>query len=146
MQLMQSGTTSVTSSDEFDTLPKSHSLLCCVCHEHNTTFRYEVIYKSKLCSNSETANAKNSDLVEKQVTLTTSIDDSSENEYYNFPPRHPRHGHLKWPVFRPSEILQESICITTYPDYPVHLPTFTLKRVASVIRAHQHKGKILESC
>ena len=26
--------------------PPSGLLLCCVCHEHNTTFRYEVVYKS----------------------------------------------------------------------------------------------------
>ena len=29
-------------------------------------------------------------------------DCSGEHAYYNFPPRHPRHGHLRWPVLRPD--------------------------------------------
>ena len=229
-----------SSSEFYASLPRSHqqkSLLCCVCHEHNTTFRYEVVYKDSLKEvaaaaaaaaalgqpNSKTTTAvannsgpeehahhknnKNStnlilhstspstltDLVRQQVTLTTSVDtddtDDSNHEYYNFPPRHPRHGHLKWSVWRPAlvttsssstsaasvptnifpfppsagrtttpatgvinskeaveynnncqrSVVHESICITTYPDYPVHLSTFTLKRVASVIK--QNKGR-----
>ena len=221
-----------SSSEFYASLPRSHqqkSLLCCVCHEHNTTFRYEVVYKNSLQEasapalghqpNSKTkttrAVANNSgpkkngststnlilhnnpstltDLVRQQVTLTTSVDtddtDDSNHEYYNFPPRHPRHGHLKWSVWRPAlvttsssstsaasaptnifpfppsagrtttpatgvinskeaveynnncqrSVVHESICITTYPDYPVHLSTFTLKRVASVIK--QNKGR-----
>lgn len=210
------------SSEFYASLPRNHqqkSLLCCVCHEHNTTFRYEVVYKNSLQEasapalghqpNSKTkttrAVANNSgpkkngststnlilhnnpstltDLVRQQVTLTTSVDttddtdDSNNHEYYNFPPRHPRHGHLKWSVWRPAlapltsssssaaasptniypfpvtttgfdandnnnsqkSVVHESICITTYPDYPVHLSTFTLKRVASVIK--QNKGR-----
>ena len=85
-------------------------------------------------------------VVQQQVTLTTSLEDSQENEYYNFPPRHPRHGHLKWPIWKPivtseESFVHESICITTYPDYPVHLSTFTLKRVASVIKTRAQKGR-----
>ena len=85
-------------------------------------------------------------VVQQQVTLTTSLDEDDSHEYYNFPPRHPRHGHLKWPIWRPlvtseESLVHESICITTYPDYPVHLPTFTLKRVASVIKNSAQKGK-----
>ena len=34
------------SAEFYASLPREKSLLCCVCHEHNTTFRYEVIYKS----------------------------------------------------------------------------------------------------
>ena len=35
------------SAEFYASLPRGEkSLLCCVCHEHNTTFRYEVIYKS----------------------------------------------------------------------------------------------------
>ena len=126
----------LNSDDQFyASLPRDQqkSLLCCVCSETNTTFRYEVIYNNNLVEN------KDLNLVQQQVTLTTSIDTSvAENDYYNFPPRHPRHGHLKWPILRPlvttsssvpTEQSFESICITTYPDYPVHLPTFTLKRV-----------------
>jgi hypothetical protein len=128
---MVSSKTSVLNPDLSDqfyaSLPRDQqkSLLCCVCSETNTTFRYEVIYNNKI-----------DNLVQQQVTLTTSIDTAEgENDYYNFPPRHPRHGHLKWPILRPlvttepTEQSFESICITTYPDYPVHLPTFTLKRV-----------------
>ena len=214
---------SYSTSEFYASLPRNHqqkSLLCCVCHEHNTTFRYEVVYKNSLQDkkakaalgqpNSKTTTtravvANNSgpeehahhnkntstnlilhnnnspstltDLVRQQVTLTTSVDtdctDDSNHEYYNFPPRHPRHGHLKWSVWRPAlvtssssstaspspfpfpptagvkeaidnnnsqrSVVHESICITTYPDYPVHLSTFTLKRVASVIK--QNKGR-----
>ena len=126
-------------NDFYASLPKDRqkSLLCCVCSETNTTFRYEVIYNNNLDLNTS---------VQQQVTLTTSIDTTSEeNDYYNFPPRHPRHGHLKWPILRPlvttvPEQSFESICITTYPDYPVHLPTFTLKRV---IKNGSGKGRLL---
>ena len=84
--------------------------------------------------------------MQQQVTLTTSLEDSQENDYYNFPPRHPRHGHLKWPIWKPivtseESFVHESICITSYPDYPVHLSTFTLKRVASVIKTRAQKGR-----
>ena len=52
-------------SEFYASLPREKSLLCCVCHESNTTFRYEVIYK----------NDSESQLnpVTNQVTLTTSI-------------------------------------------------------------------------
>ena len=153
------------SAEFYASLPRDKSLLCCVCHEHNATFRYEVIYKSGpnllhkspiKTNNSEKKQlvappgASENSLVQQQVTLTTSLEDesssNSEHEYYNFPPRHPRHGHLKWPIWRPlvtseESLVHESICITTYPDYPVHLPTFTLKRVASVIKTSAQKGR-----
>ena len=139
----------LNSDDQFyASLPRDQqkSLLCCVCSETNTTFRYEVIYNNNLVEN------KDLNLVQQQVTLTTSIDTSvAENDYYNFPPRHPRHGHLKWPILRPlvttsssvpTEQSFESICITTYPDYPVHLPTFTLKRVLKNGAKGRKKGNI----
>ena len=138
----------LNSDDQFyaNSLPRDQqkSLLCCVCSETNTTFRYEVIYNNNLVEN------KDLNLVQQQVTLTTSIDTSvAENDYYNFPPRHPRHGHLKWPILRPlvtssvpTEQSFESICITTYPDYPVHLPTFTLKRVLKNGAKGRKKGNI----
>ena len=34
------------SAEFYASLPREKSLLCCVCQKHNTTFRYEVIYKS----------------------------------------------------------------------------------------------------
>ena len=165
--------------DFYATLPKHPSLLCCVCHEHNTTFRYEVVYKSSLSPKKQQSPlVKNqgsltskalaapeqtspaltfeggSQLQFLQATLTTSLEteteDDDEHAYYNFPPRHPRHGHLKWPVWRPLtasptsdlQLTSESIFVTTYPDYPVHLPTVTLKRVASVIKRSHQKGRL----
>ena len=157
---------SQSNSEFYATLPRhsqQKSLLCCVCHEHNTTFRYEVVYKSTSAASNDKKRPQDvvskspptsiTDLVHQQVTLTTSVEDtesSDDHEYYNFPPRHPRHGHLKWPLivqqtaslkseaalnFNHSAALgYESLCISTYPDYPVHLSTFTLKRVASAIK------------
>ena len=40
-------------------------------------------------------------------------EDSGEHAYYNFPPRHPRHGHLRWPVLRPDSaaaIREDGVC------------------------------------
>ena len=165
---------SQSNSEFYATLPRhsqQKSLLCCVCHEHNTTFRYEVVYKSTSAADkkrpqdvvSKSPPTSITDLVHQQVTLTTSVEDtesSDDHEYYNFPPRHPRHGHLKWPLivqqtaslkseaalnFNHSAALgYESLCISTYPDYPVHLSTFTLKRVASAIKQKGRRG-ILDS-
>ena len=162
---------SQSNSEFYATLPRhsqQKSLLCCVCHEHNTTFRYEVVYKSTSAASNDKKRPQDvvskspptsiTDLVHQQVTLTTSVEDtesSDDHEYYNFPPRHPRHGHLKWPLivqqtaslkseaalnFNHSAALgYESLCISTYPDYPVHLSTFTLKRVASAIKQKGRK-------
>ena len=167
---------SQSNSEFYATLPRhsqQKSLLCCVCHEHNTTFRYEVVYKSTSAASNDKKRPQDvvskspptsiTDLVHQQVTLTTSVEDtesSDDHEYYNFPPRHPRHGHLKWPLivqqtaslkseaalnFNHSAALgYESLCISTYPDYPVHLSTFTLKRVASAIK-QKGRRSILDS-
>ena len=58
--------------------------------------------------------------------------DEEEEElcYYNFPPRHPRHGHLKWALPPPPNSPVAASALTpTYPDYPVHIRTTTLRRV-----------------
>jgi len=210
-------------------------LLCCVCHEHNTTFRYEVVYKTAAASLSTlTLHQPGLDFINilrkaflyadpksikiqpscqylfsilgsahveavckmlmkltpglvaaiqsldpeplpqrcQSVRITELNDDGQEidsgikedtslvlsqtvspvgtvslfsddqsHEYYNFPPRHPRHGHLKWPVWtpNPSPIPNSGGgLVATYPDYPIHIPTVTLKRISS-----SRKGKLL---
>lgn len=170
-------------------LPQHHRplhpglLLCCICHEHNTTFRYEVIYKTTAGSISTLAlkspenflslqHQQQSRLESPRITELTSegeeisghqdssvsgpdhcrpiskvgtlsLFDDQSHEYYNFPPKYPRHGHLKWPVWtpNPSPVPNGSpvqpCFIATYPDYPIHIPTVTLKRIASA-----RKGKI----
>ena len=137
-------------------------LLCCVCQEQNTTYRYEVVYKTNdktlsfnttnLYGTNENNNNENSLL---QITDDSGIHSTSTNvidddhEYYNFPPRHPRHGHLKWtPVYTPllsiaskesKGLLKINNCsIKTYPDYPVHLQTTTLRTAAAVIKSGKH--------
>lgn len=136
--------------------------LCCVCHEQNTTYRYEVIYEQKnlqinnnkgqkavagpASNNSSNLLAlthQTTDGVDSGIHSATEGDSSDDHDYYNFPPRHPRHGHLKWsPVsatllrstalankHNPNLTLNDNfITVKTYPDYPVHIPTFTLKR------------------
>jgi hypothetical protein len=118
-------------------------LLCCVCHEQNTTYRYEVVYKD----NEKTLSFNNTTLYQNESSLLKITDDSGiestdDHEYYNFPPRHPRHGHLKWrPVYTsilplsPNKLegLKTNCSVKTYPDYPVHIPTTTLRRAASVL-------------
>ena len=129
--------------------------LCCVCHEQNTTYRYEVVYKSNektLSFNTTTLYPNENSLL--QVTDDSGIHSSSNNDdddhqYYNFPPRHPRHGHLKWkPVYTPiltltsketKRGLNNNYSIETYPDYPVHLQTTTLRRAAAVIKSGKTK-------
>ena len=51
-----------SSAEFYASLPREKSLLCCVCQKHNTTFRYEVIYKSgpALGSNKQPVNYNNS--------------------------------------------------------------------------------------
>lgn len=110
-------------------------LLCCVCDEQNTTYRYEVVYRSPDVKGTLFA-------IPDKNTL---FDD--DHAYYNFPPRHPRHGHLKWPVLdsaavaRSASPLTQSTCVDegslclTYPDYPVHIQTTTLPRRLSAVPA-----------
>ncbi len=89
---------------------------------------------------------------------------SDEGCYYNFPPRPPRHGHLKWavpPSFSPflfpdlelGELEEEEEDHhhhppATYPDYPVHIRTTTLRRVvvSSLNRKkkEEEEGRVLE--
>jgi hypothetical protein len=112
--------------------PKQNSLLCCVCHEQNSSFRYEVVFNKKDSSKIPLETLEVSQVLiepiaeelEQLETTTTS------NDYYNFPLRHPRHGHLKWSVWRTFShaLLNQA---ETYPDYPVHIPTITLKRLTS---------------
>jgi hypothetical protein len=160
--------------------PHGGLLLCCVCHEHNTTFRYEVVYKAGDSISTLTFQPPNGlvalppghparcpsariteltddgqeiqdvpkiahnppvSAVSPAGTVSLFSDDQS-HEYYNFPPRHPRHGHLKWPVWTPNPSptpngsLSQPSFIATYPDYPIHIPTVTLKRISSA-----RKGK-----
>ena len=139
-------------------------LLCCVCHEQNTTYRYEVVYNSKTDDKTLSFNATHLSRDEDTSLLPVLSDDSGihsssnnnhdddedDHEYYNFPPRHPRHGHLRWkPVYMPifafaSKETKELVkttnsSIKTYPDYPVHLQTTTLRRAAAVIKS----GKLM---
>ena len=122
--------------------------LCCVCHEQNTTYRYEVIYKD----NDNTIPFNNTTLYTNENSLLQITDDSGihsssdDHEYYNFPPRHPRHGHLNWkPVLasilsqQPSAKFKTDYSIKTYPDYPVHIPTTTLRKAAAVINTGKQK-------
>ena len=93
-------------------------LFCCVGQEKDTSYRYEVLYQ------------------DPQQVSPTSAKESDDHLYYNFPLRpHPRHGHLKKvPVFaslttldsRSNTLTRKTVKL--YPDYPVHIPTFTLKR------------------
>ena len=165
--------------------PKKDGLLCCVCHEHNTTFKYEVVYKTASSLSTLTLRPQATPIAiqhvnnnQKQIAQITKLTNEDTNtpyscikhtsdifssyncqtissvervslffndhshDYYNFPPRHPRHGHLKWPVWTPipspipNVSLAQSVCVDTYPDYPIHIPTVTLKRLSSA-----RKGK-----
>ena len=134
--------------------------LCCVCQEQNTTYRYEVVYKSKFEDKTLSFLSQNNlSEIEDSSLLPVLSDDSGihsssndnnededDHEYYNFPPRHPRHGHLRWkPVYMPifaiaSKETKEIVRTTnnnikTYPDYPVHLQTTTLRKAAAVIKS-----------
>ena len=109
-------------------------LLCCICDDKGgTNTRYEVVYKQanrSITILDISANKEELELLTGQAKRGPGGDwsvDSEVAEYYNFPAKHPRHGHLKWPVAHPVSP------VTTYPDYPVHLPTVTLSR----IKAHQ---------
>lgn len=74
--------------------------LCCVCQEKNTTFRYEVVCQDNIALLQLPQVAQPSSISEITGALASyrsppADDPSFENEYYNFPPRHPSHGHLK---------------------------------------------------
>merc|ERR1719357_1753918 len=124
----------------------SAPLLCCICHEKNTTFRYEVVYKQDNKSitilDVKGTNPEELEcLTHPQGRNPDSFD--SENEYYNFPARHPRHGHLRWPVWTPTNsVTNESQLSITYPDYPIHIPTLTLHRITNLLASRQRRGSI----
>ena len=86
--------------------PNQGLFLCCVCHEQNTAY-YGVVFNQSLRSKAEEGPIEEAD-----------------SGYYNFPLRHPRHGHLQW-VLKPE-------LGSTYPDYPVHIRTTTLARFRSL--------------
>ena len=118
--------------------PPAAPLLCCICTEKNTTFRYEVVYsqqnKSITLLESPNNDEERQCLTHPESNGQNSLEESSsENQYYNFPPRHPRHGHLSWPVWTPtsSNIANTSQLSITYPDHPIHIPTLTLRRLYS---------------
>ena len=97
-------------------------LLCCICHDHNSSLRYEVVYRQ--ADKSITILDISASKEELQALTGDSVD--SETEYYNFPAKHPRHGHLRW--------------TSTYPDYPVHIPTFTLSRINNLLASRAAQG------
>ena len=125
----------------------SAPLLCCICQDQNTTFRYEVVYKQANKSitilDITDANKEELELLTEDSTpdrtdsgAKNSVDDSSETaEYYNFPPKHPRHGHLKWPLVPVTSTSEGS-----YPDYPIHIPTFTLQRINNLLANKARRG------
>ena len=128
--------------------PPAAPLLCCICTEKNTTFRYEVVYSQQ---NKSITLLESKDEEERQCLTghpesngQNSLEESSsENQYYNFPPRHPRHGHLSWPVWTPTSsstiAANTSQLSITYPDHPIHIPTLTLRRLYSQL-ASQSNG------
>ena len=132
-------------------------LLCCVCQDQNTTFRYEVVYKqadrSITILDLTPANREElRGLTEDSDARPESFEDSSETAcYYNFPPQHPRHGHLRWPVWRPAQSSRapEESTVTSsslvsssasYPDHPIHIPTFTLQRINNLLSSKARRG------
>ena len=94
---------------------KHPQLLCCVCQEQNTAY-YEVVFAK-------------SDFSQTVIAQIPKVEDR-DNDYYNFPVRHPRHGHLQW-ACKPETG-------STYPDYPVHIRTTTLARIF----AKSEKGRL----
>ena len=147
-----------TSSADPEAGPISAPLLCCICQDKNTTFRYEVVYKQ---ANKSITILDITDVNKEELELLTQEDssnsetkvnsieaDSSEAEYYNFPPKHPRHGHLKWPVWRPASVTHQvtsssedtSQISCSYPDYPIHIQTFTLQRINNLLANRARRG------
>ena len=127
----------------------SAPLLCCICQDQNTTFRYELVYKqaNKSVTILDITDAANKEELElltgdspgAAVTSVTS-ENSDSAEYYNFPLKHPRHGHLKWPLLTPVTHNQSSEA--SYPDYPIHIPTFTLQRINNLLASKARRGNI----
>ena len=122
--------------------PPATPLLCCICSEKNTTFRYEVVYsqQNKSITLLESPDEELQCLTHPENNGQNSLEETlSENQYYNFPPRHPRHGHLSWPVWNPtsSSIANTSQLSITYPDHPIHIPTLTLRRIYSQLARNQ---------
>ena len=90
--------------------PGEALLLCCVCEDKNSTYRYEVVYRSPAKADAgltllpvyATVAKKNKKANVDDDNEEDDDEDSEDHAYYNFPPRHPRHGHLRWPVLRPD--------------------------------------------
>ena len=106
-------------------------LLCCVCEDKNSTYRYEVVYRSPAAAAAAAADSNSSKAgagltllpvyaTVKKRNKKVNVDDdegednvdSEDHAYYNFPPRHPRHGHLRWPVLRPDSAaaIRDGVC------------------------------------
>ena len=116
-------------------------LLCCVCEDKNSTYRYEVVYRSPAAAAADGGGKAGTGLTLLPVYATINKknkranvdddDDSEDHAYYNFPPRHPRHGHLRWPVLRPdsSAAIRDGVCrhvflvesSTGFPDRKIEL-------------------------
>ena len=101
-------------------------LLCCVCEDKNSTYRYEVVYRSP--AKADGGGDKGLTLLPVYATVAkknkkANVDDdngedvdSEDHAYYNFPPRHPRHGHLQWPVLRPDSAaaIRDGACLRVF--------------------------------
>ena len=118
--------------------PPPNPLLCCICSEQNTTFRYEVVYSQNnrsitlLDASEEERQCLTQEVQEVQEVQEGQEVQEVEHQYYNYPPRHPRHGHLSWPVWTPTtSVANTSQLSITYPDHPIHIPTLTLQRIYS---------------
>ena len=49
--------------------------------------------------------------------------------------------HLQWPVWSPANSIGNDLRLAlTYPDYPIHIPTLTLRRITTALAARQGKG------
>lgn len=97
-------------------------LLCCVCHEQNAAY-YEVVF-----------NAASSNHPHQSCRKDQAEEEEDGGGYYNFPVRHPRHGHLQWSLHPDSQL-------PTYPDYPVHIRTTTLAKRTKIITSKEGKLK-----
>ena len=48
---------------------------------------------------------------------------------------------LQWPVWTPANSIGTDLRLTiTYPDYPIHIPTLTLRRITAALAARQRRG------
>ena len=103
-------------------------LLCCVCEDKNSTYRYEVVYRSPAKADGggdkgltllpvyATVAKKNKKANVNDDNREDDGADSEDHAYYNFPPRHPRHGHLQWPVLRPDSAaaIRDGACLRVF--------------------------------